>query len=115
MFNAARVGIGAFGIITQVKLQNRPLTRVVKRTQIRKTAELIEDWPNLRQQHRNVEFIPVPFSSYSLLVTHDETDKPVVPRGPDTDTETLMGIKKLRDWLEFAPALRTKYLDQELA
>lgn len=115
VFNAARAGVGAFGVITQVTLQNQPLKRVLKRTELRPTNDVIADWPALRQRHRNVEFFPLPFSSYSVVVSHDVTDRPVKPRGPDTDVELMMGIKKLRDWFEFAPSLRCKYADQELA
>ncbi|SNS79097.1 D-arabinono-1,4-lactone oxidase [Sphingopyxis indica] len=115
IFNAARVGVGAFGVVTQVTLQNQPLRRVLKRTEIRPTDEVIEDWPALRQRHRNVEFFPLPFTSYSVVVSHDVTDRPLKPRGPDTDVELMMGIKKLRDWFEFAPSLRRKYADEELA
>ena len=115
IFNAARVGVGAFGVITQVTLQNQPLTRILKRIEVRPTSEVIEDWPALRRRHRNVEFFTFPFTSYSLVVTHDVTDRPVKPRGPDTDTEVMMGLKTLRDWFEFAPSLRRRYADAELA
>ncbi|MCJ8157963.1 D-arabinono-1,4-lactone oxidase [Sphingomonas sp. LaA6.9] len=106
LFNAARVGLGAFGVVTQVTLQNRPLTRVLKRTWLLPTEEVLARWPALRQQHRNVEFLVLPFTGYAVVITHDETDRPIKPRGPDRDTETLMGLKRLRDIFEFASPLR---------
>lgn len=115
VFDAARVGLGAFGVITQVTLQNRPLTRVLKRVEVRPTNEVLEDWPALRRRHRNVEFYVLPFTGQSVTITHDVTDRPVNPRGPDSDTETLMGLKKLRDWFEFAPSVRRRLAAEELA
>lgn len=115
VFNAARVGLGAFGVVTQVTLQNQPLTRVLKRVEVRPTEDVLDEWPALRQRHRNVEFYVLPFTGHSVTITHDVTDKPVKPRGPDTDVETLMGLKKLRDWFEFAPSLRRKLAADELA
>ena len=115
IFNAARVGLGAFGVITQVTLQNQPLSRVLKRVEVRPTDDVLEAWPRLRQQHRNVEFYVLPFTGHSVTITNDITDRPLKPRGPDTDVETLMALKKLRDWFEFAPSLRRKYASDELA
>ena len=115
LFHAARVGLGAFGVVTQVTLQNQPLTRILKRAEVRLTQEVLEDWPALRRRHRNVEFLTLPFTGHSVTITHDVTDRPVKPRGPDTDMETLAGLKQLRDWFEFAPSLRRKLAAGELA
>ncbi len=115
VFNAARVGLGAFGVVTQVTLQNQPLHRILKRTEVRPTDEVLEDWPALRQKHRNVEFYVLPFTGHSAVITNDITDRPVKPRGPDADTETLMGLKQLRDWFEFTPSLRRKLAAEEMA
>jgi FAD-linked oxidoreductase len=115
VFNAARVGLGAFGVVTQVTLQNQPLHRILKRTEVRPTEDVLEDWPALRQKHRNVEFYVLPFTGHSAVITNDITDRPVKPRGPDADTETLMGLKQLRDWFEFAPSLRRKLAAEEMA
>jgi FAD-linked oxidoreductase len=115
VFQAARVGLGAFGVVTQVTLQNQALSRVLKRTEVLPTEDVLEAWPALRKQHRNVEFFILPFTGHAVTVTHDVTDRPLKPRGPDTDTDTLMGLKQLRDWFEFAPSLRRKLAAEELA
>lgn len=114
VFNAARVGLGAFGVVTQVTLQNQPLTRVLKRAEVRPTEEVFEAWPELRLKHRNVEFMVLPFTGHAAVITHDVTDRPVKPRGPDADTGTLMSLKKLRDWFEFAPSVRRRLAAEEL-
>lgn len=106
LFHCARAGLGAFGIVTQVTLQNAPLTRVKKRVEPRPLEEILEDWPALIEKHRNVEFFALPFTGIGAVVTADVTEEPVRPRGPDTDTETLMDLKRLRDWTALVPSLR---------
>ena len=115
VFDAARVGLGAFGVVTQVTLQNQPLTRVLKRTSVRPLDEVLEDWPALTRRHRNVEFFAVPFTGHAALVTHDVTDLPIRPRGPDQDNETVMALKRLRDLFEFTPSLRRSIAQREFA
>ena len=106
LFNAARVGLGAFGVLTQIELQNAPLTRVLKRQWVADLQETLEAWPELQTQHRNIEFYAVPFTGYAAIIAVDPTDRPVSPRGVDEDTDALMSLKLLRDTLGYAPALR---------
>ncbi len=106
VFNAARVGLGAFGIVTRVTMQNHPLSRVKKVTSMRHRDDLMDGWDDLLRRYRNVEFYVIPFSHWGQLITHDETTEPVRPRGPDTDTAGQMKLKSARDLLEFATPLR---------
>lgn len=106
LFSAARVGLGAFGVITQIELQNAPLKRILKRTWVADLNETLERWPELQTQHRNIEFYSVPFTGYAVIIACDPTDRPVMPRGPDEDASALMSLKALRDWLGFAPGVR---------
>jgi FAD-linked oxidoreductase len=106
LFQAARVGLGAFGIVTQVTIQSTPLKRVRKQVTGHRVEEVMEEWPALVAAHRNVEFFVLPFTGLAAVITVDETDEPVRPRGPDRDTDTLMQLKRLRDWTGFLPPLR---------
>jgi FAD-linked oxidoreductase len=106
LFAAAKVGLGAFGVVTQVALRNRPLKRVIKRVELREAADVYDDWPTLQRRRRNVEFYVIPFTGKAAVVTADETAEPVRPRGPDVETQTLMDLKTLRDLLGYAPPLR---------
>lgn len=106
IFDAARVNLGAFGVVSEVTLQNRPLKRVLKRTTAHQLDAIMEDWPNLIGQHRNVEFYAIPFTGLAALITVDETDRPVSPRGPDTDVDAVMELKKLRDLTGLLPGVR---------
>jgi FAD-linked oxidoreductase len=106
LFNAACVGLGAFGVLSQIELQNAPLQRVLKRTWVADLAETLEAWPELQQAHRNVEFYAVPFTGYASIIACDPTDRPASPRGADEDAGALMSLKLLRDLFGYAPALR---------
>jgi FAD-linked oxidoreductase len=108
VFHADRVGLGAFGIVTQVELVNRPLARVRKRTYIAKLQEAIAQWPTLVEQHRNVEFYAIPFTGLAAIITVDATDLPLRPRGPDQDTAALMDLKTLRDVFGLSNSLRRR-------
>jgi FAD-linked oxidoreductase len=115
IFHAARVGLGAFGVVAQVTLQNAKLTRVLKRVEIRSVEDVMADWPTLVGAHRNVEFFAVPFTGMAAVISVDETDRPVRPRGADRDTELLWDLKRLRDWTAFSPWLRRRIAQLALA
>ena len=115
LFHAARVSLGAFGVVSEVTLQNRPLERVKKIVSLVDTEDMLRQWPALAEKHRNAEFLVLPFTGKSALVTHDVTDEPVRPRGPDQDADTLMSLKTLRDLFEFAPELRKKAAQSAMA
>lgn len=106
LFHAARVGLGAFGVLSEVTLQNRPLVRIRKEVRLVDTEDLLGQWPALASRHRNAEFLVLPFTGKSALITHDPTTEPVHPRGADTDADVLMQLKSLRDLFEFTPSLR---------
>jgi len=108
LFNAARVGLGSFGIVTQVELQNHPLKRVLKRTYVAPIEDAISQWATLITQYRNVEFYSVPFTGLAAIITADETELPAKPRGPDQDTQTLMDLKRLRDLFGFSSSVRRR-------
>lgn len=115
LFHAARVGLGAFGVLSEVTLQNRPLERVRKVVTLVDTEQMLRDWPALASQHRNAEFLVLPFTGKSALITHDATTEPVRPRPPDQDVSTLMDLKRLRDLFEFTPALRRRAAQAAMA
>jgi FAD-linked oxidoreductase len=115
LFHAARVGLGAFGVLSEITLQNRPLSRVKKVVTLVDTEQMLRDWPALADRHRNAEFLVLPFTGKSALITHDVTEEPVKPRGADQDASTLMDLKRLRDLFEFTPALRRRAAQAAMA
>jgi len=114
VFSAARVGLGAFGVITQVTFQNAAVQRVRKRTFLQPTEKTAAEWSSLCAAHRKVEFFALPFTGHSAVITTDPTDADVIPRGPDVDTESLMSLKRLRDLFGWIPPLRRRLAQSAL-
>lgn len=115
LFHSAQLGLGAFGVLAQATLQNRPLQRLKKTVSLVDTEQLLQDWPGLAERHRNAEFLILPFTGKSALITHDPTDEPVRPRGPDNDAQTLLDLKRLRDLFEFTPRMRRRAAEMAMA
>ncbi|MBJ7418597.1 MAG: FAD-binding protein, partial [Niveispirillum sp.] len=115
LFHAARLGLGAFGIVTQVTLQNSPLKRVERNVWLQPLEQTLADWPRLHQAHRNIEFYYLPFTDMTAVITHDETDAPATVRPPAQDNEALLDLKKLRDWLGWSPTLRRRVARQVMS
>ena len=106
IYGAARVGLGVFGIVTQVTLQNRPLSRIRKETVVRPTHDVLDDWPALKQRHRTAEVYIIPFTGRSAVITSDPSEAPVQPRGPDKENKAVLDLKALRDVFAFLPPVR---------
>jgi FAD-linked oxidoreductase len=106
IFNAARVNLGAFGVVTEVTLRNQPLSTICKRVELRDWNETCDDWERLKRTHRNVEFYVIPFTGKAAVITADPTSRPLKPRGGDTDSQTVMQLKTLRDVFGPLPGAR---------
>lgn len=106
IFNAARVSLGALGIITKVRLQAQPLYKLKRRTWIAPIEEMLEQVPDLEAKNRNFEFYYIPYSGMALGIVNNETDEPETPTPVNEDDDGLRELKMLEDWLGWAPSLR---------
>ncbi len=106
IFNAARVSLGALGIISQVRLKTTPNRRLHRRVWLESLEKTLEKAEERWNTHRNFEFYAVPFTGLAANITHDETDAPVKPRGPETDSRFLDLLKTLRNLFGFSNAFR---------
>lgn len=79
LFDAARVSLGALGVVTRVRLQNRTAYRLRERQWIARTEELLEDVDNLKRDHQHWEMLVVTHSDYALAVALNETEDPATP------------------------------------
>lgn len=106
VFQAAKVSLGALGVLTQVRLATSPNRRLHRKVWVEPFEETLAQAETRWAQHRNFEFYAVPFTGLCANITHDETDAPATPRGPDGDAALLETLKQLRNLLGFSTPLR---------
>lgn len=106
LFQAARVSIGALGVITRVKLKARPLYKLKRRTWVMPVDDMLEETPKLWQENHIFEFYYIPYSGMALGISNNITDEPETPVPPQTDDDSLEELKMLEEWLGWAPSAR---------
>jgi len=77
LLHAARVNVGALGIVTQVTMQNREAYKLKKREWAAPTEDILANFDELAASHRHFEIFPLVYSDYSLVLAIDETDEPI--------------------------------------
>lgn len=89
-FDAARVSLGALGIVTAVALQVRPAYKL--RLELRKARleQVLAELPQLLEQHRHLEFFAFPGSPYVQLKISDISDAPSSSRFKQSLNDLLL-------------------------
>lgn len=112
---AARVSLGALGVVTAVDLEVVPAHRLHRRTWSEPLESILETAPHRWAAHRNFEFFYVPHSDHGVCVAHDVTEAPIRP-GPATDDDAaLEALRWARTLLSWAPAVRRRIILREMA
>lgn len=106
LFAAARVSLGALGVITEFDLSVRPQYHLRKRVWTQPTDQLIEHADTLANQHRNFEFYVLPHTGMAAGITHDEVAPGTSTPRHDADEQALRDLQRLRDHLSGWPGLR---------
>ncbi|MEQ9145665.1 MAG: D-arabinono-1,4-lactone oxidase [Parvibaculaceae bacterium] len=114
LFQAARVSLGALGVVTKVRLQNRTPHRINRRTWVMPFEEMMAEADAFAAANRNFEFYYIPFSSMCFGISHNETDEPVSPRTSNDDDDGVMTLKTLADYLGWAPSIREYFIRSAL-
>jgi FAD-linked oxidoreductase len=114
IFQAARVSLGAVGVVTQVTLQNQKPYRLRRETVWREFEELIDVADDLADTHRNFEFYYIPFTGMGFTDVHDLTDEPVGSTEKIDGNDAAQDLKTARDWLQSWPRIRELVLGSYL-
>ena len=77
LFDAVRVNVGALGVVTQIRLQNRKSYKLKKREWAAPTEDILANFDELAASHRHFEIFPLVYSDYSLVLAIDESDEPI--------------------------------------
>jgi len=114
VFRAARVSLGALGLVTRVRLQNRPAYRLRERQWVAKTEELLEEVETNTRDNQHWEMQVVTHSDYALSIALNETTDPATPPiSPEEEggNEFVTLIEKLDKYGSDFPATRRMLLN----
>jgi FAD-linked oxidoreductase len=106
IFNAARVSLGALGVITSVRLRTTPNRRLHRHVWVEPLEQALAEAEGRWTKHRNYEFYAIPFTDMAACISHDETDLPARVRGVEQDDGILEVLRGLRNLLGFSTPLR---------
>jgi FAD-linked oxidoreductase len=105
LFNAARVSLGALGVITRMTLQNRSTYRLKARNWVQRTEEVLESFDASAAGHRHFEMFPLTHSDYALTLAIDETDEPI-NNPPPSPEEDAAFTQAMQGWMQVPPGER---------
>ncbi len=105
LFDAARVSLGALGVITRMTLQNRDSYRLKARNWVAPIEEVLEDFDQSAARHRHFEMFPLTHSDYALTLAIDETDEPI-NNPPPTPEEDAAFAAAMESWTRVPPRER---------
>ena len=77
LFNAARVSLGALGVVTNMTLQNRSPYRLKAKNWVQPIKDVLENFDASAAEHRHFEMFPLTHSDYALTLSIDETDEEI--------------------------------------
>jgi FAD-linked oxidoreductase len=104
--HAIGVSLGAFGIMTEVTINNLPSYRMRKRRFVLPIEDMLANFHAMMSAHRSAEFYFIPYSGHAMFLASDITDEPITTRPPEEDEEGLATLRRLRNLLRFLPWAR---------
>jgi FAD-linked oxidoreductase len=106
VFEAAKVSLGALGVLTQVTLQNVAPYRLHREAVWHEIEEILEIADDLADRHRNFEFYYIPFTGMGFTDVHDLTADTIGTTEKLDGNDAARDLKTARDWLQGWPRLR---------
>ncbi|MEE4284157.1 MAG: D-arabinono-1,4-lactone oxidase, partial [Pseudomonadales bacterium] len=102
LFAAARVSLGALGIVTQMTLQNRTPYKLKARNWVQPIEEVLETFDESAANHQHFEMFPLTHSDYALTLAIDETDEDINNPPPSPEDEAAFG-EAMAFWATLPP------------
>ena len=106
VFQAARLSLGALGIVTKIQMQNTQPYRSRRESWILDWEDTLAQADQLANRHRNFEFYYIPFSERCFLSTHDITEEDKFSTSVSDGNESVQDLKMIRDYLSWSDTLR---------
>lgn len=114
VFNAAKVSLGALGVVSQVTLQNRSAFRLKERMSVEKTEDLLDNIDSLKSENEHWEMQVVTHSDYAASISLNETDEPMTPveeGASEGGNEYVYWIQKADQYARDLPRVRSAILN----
>ncbi len=112
LFNAARVSLGALGIVTRVRLQNRKAFRLRQKQWVQKTEELLEDIDRLIKENDHFEFNAIIHSDVAVAQTQNETTETLtLAKTGGGDGDALSKLAAVDTYLRNSPNAQAAVLN----
>ncbi|MBZ9816777.1 D-arabinono-1,4-lactone oxidase [Mesorhizobium sp. CA7] len=106
MIHATGVALGAFGVLTEVAMNNIATYRLRRRKWVLPIGDMLKNFEMMMAAHRSAEFYYIPFSGYAQFIASDLSDAAPTMRPTEDDEEGLATLRKLRTALHWLPWLR---------
>tara|TARA_R110001592_G_scaffold7126_1_gene40164 strand:- start:31180 stop:32577 length:1398 start_codon:yes stop_codon:yes gene_type:complete len=106
LFNAAKVSLGAFGVITEINIQNTDAYKLKREAFWLPIEEVISTSESLSKNNRHFEFFYFPFTGMSLVDTLNITTETIQSTEELDANSGIMDLKNARDYLSWSPKLR---------
>lgn len=110
LFNAARVSLGALGVVSQITLQNRAPYRLKAKNWVQPIDDVLASFDASAAAHRHFEMFPLTHSDYALVLSIDETDEPINNPPPSPEEEAAFG-QAMAYWATLPPRERKPLVD----
>ncbi len=111
LFNAARVSLGALGVVTRMTLQNREPYRLKAKNWVQPIEDVLASFDESAAAHRHFEMFPLTHSDYALVLSIDETDEPINNPPPDPEEAAAFG-QAMAYWATLPPSERQAHVDE---
>ncbi|MFI5315551.1 MAG: D-arabinono-1,4-lactone oxidase [Myxococcota bacterium] len=103
VFHAARTSLGALGVLTRVRLQNRSPFRLLERSRFVELEALLGDLARERDANRHFEFYAFPHADVALAIETNESDAGPPPH--EDDPHAILLLRSLFRWTRALPGL----------
>ncbi|MBN9218419.1 MAG: FAD-binding protein [Mesorhizobium sp.] len=106
MIHATGVALGAFGVLSEVTMNNIATYRLRRRKWVLPIADMLRDFETMMTAHRSAEFYYIPFSGYAQFIASDLSEAATTTRPTEDDEGSLRTLRRLRTGLAWLPSLR---------
>ncbi|MBT7334717.1 MAG: FAD-binding protein [Gammaproteobacteria bacterium] len=104
LFNAARCGLGALGIITQVNLDTTAAFNLAQTTAVEPLADVLNNIDQEKERNRHFEFLAFPHTSQALVVRTNPIDAAApITRFGEEDPTAIYQIREAYQKLGILP------------